>query len=55
MLGHLNGLVQERRNSIANALELRLSCINPPICRHSNDHDGLIPIYIYVQNLHLEG
>ena len=23
------GLVQERRNSIANALELRLSCINP--------------------------
>ena len=24
-----DGLVQERRNSIANALELRLSCINP--------------------------
>ena len=24
-----NGLVQERRNSIANALELRLSCTNP--------------------------
>ena len=24
-----NGLVHERRNSIANALELRLSCINP--------------------------
>ena len=25
---HLNGLVQERRNSITNALELRLSCTN---------------------------
>ena len=28
---HLDGLVQERCNSIANALELRLSCTNPPI------------------------
>ena len=27
--GHIDGLVQKRRNSIANALELRLSCINP--------------------------
>ena len=27
--GHINGLGQERRNSIANALELRLSCTNP--------------------------
>ena len=26
---HIDGLVQERRNSIANALELRLSCTNP--------------------------
>ena len=26
---HVGGLVQERRNSIANALELRLSCTNP--------------------------
>ena len=24
-----DGLLQERRNSIANALELRLSCTNP--------------------------
>ena len=29
---YLNGLVQLRRNSIANALELRLSCTNPSIC-----------------------
>ena len=28
----IDGLVQERRNSIANALELRLSCSNPSIC-----------------------
>ena len=28
---HIDGLVQERRNSIANALELRLSCTNPSI------------------------
>ena len=26
---HIDGLVQERRNSIATALELRLSCTNP--------------------------
>ena len=26
-----DGLVQERRNSIANALELHLSCTNPAI------------------------
>ena len=26
---HFDGLMQERRNSIANALELHLSCINP--------------------------
>ena len=27
----IDGLVQERRNSTANALELRLSCTNPSI------------------------
>ena len=26
---YIDGLVQERRKSIANALELRLSCTNP--------------------------
>ena len=29
---YLDGLAQERRNSIANALELCLSCTNPSIC-----------------------
>ena len=28
---HIDGSVQDRRNSIANALELRLSCTNPSI------------------------
>ena len=34
----INGLVQERRNSIANALELRLSCTNPSICSIRYSH-----------------
>ena len=42
---HVNGLVQERRNSIANALELPLSCTNPSIFEqdmfHTN-HDKVI-------------
>ena len=33
---YIDGLVQERRNSIANALELRLSCTNPSIYAISN-------------------
>ena len=31
MVSHIDGLVQERRNSSANALQLRLSCTNPVI------------------------
>ena len=31
---HIDGLVQERHNSSALAMELRLSCINPSICHH---------------------
>ena len=30
-MSYIDRLVQERRNSIANALELRLSCTNPSI------------------------
>ena len=33
--GYFTGLVQERHNSIANALELCLSYTNPSICGHS--------------------
>ena len=32
---HTDGLMQERRNSIANALELRLSCTNTSISPHT--------------------
>ena len=35
---YVDGLVQERRNSIANALELGLSCTNPSMYA-----DGLAP------------
>ena len=35
----IDGLMQERRNSIANTLELRLSCTNPSICTiHPNNY-----------------
>ena len=37
---HIDGLVQERRNSIVNALELRLPCTNPSISRH---HPPFLP------------
>ena len=41
---HIDGLIQERRNSIANALELRLSCTNPSICsRCTIGWDILVP------------
>ena len=37
-LHNIDGLMQERRNSTANAVELRLSCINPSIwTRHDMD------------------
>ena len=49
---YIVGLVQERRNSIANALELRLSCTNPSIyypClsiylsdKHSQSHPSVL-------------
>ena len=34
---HIDGLVLERQNSIANALELRLSCTNPSIYQRKLD------------------
>ena len=44
---YVNGLVQERRNSIANALELRLSCTNPSMCggltlKHRETHGCVV-------------
>ena len=37
---HIDGLVQERRNSVANTLELRLSCTNPSMLWHYIQHDN---------------
>ena len=31
---HIDGLMQKKRNSIANALELRIFCIKQSICGH---------------------
>ena len=39
---HIDGLVQEKRNSIANALELRLFCINPSICSSNPFRAGIM-------------
>ena len=38
----VNGLVQERCNSIANALELCLSCTNPLKYKDQNHVDGSV-------------
>ena len=40
-LPHIDGLVQERRNSIGISLELRLSCTNPSIWCHIISLDQL--------------
>ena len=53
--GYIDGLVQERRNSIANALELRLSCNNPSIWNilMRSGHNSLVMHWRYrchVQN-----
>ena len=40
---NIDGLVQERRNSIANALELCLSCTNPSRCQSLKIYVPLLP------------
>ena len=45
---HINELVQEKRNSIANALELHLSCTNPSTWCHQPNQSTLV-------NSHLSG
>ena len=42
---NIDGLVQERRNSIANELELRLSCTNPSILHSSLKHICLVRLH----------
>ena len=42
---NIDGLVQERRNSIASALELRLSCIGPSIYSRCGFKDSRIVLW----------
>ena len=47
---HINGLVEERCNSIANALELHLSCTNPSISSNQFcEFKNLFPVCFWVQ------
>ena len=41
-LFYIDGSMQERRNSIANTLELRLSCTNPSICVTNTTHEVMM-------------
>ena len=56
---HINGLVHERRNSIANALDLRLACINPSIfwpqfyiCLFSVECEYYVMVDYSIETLH---
>ena len=42
----VDGLLQERRNSISNALELRLSCTNPSKWKHFLHADFLVSLMV---------
>ena len=44
MYNNIDGLVQERRNSIANALELLLPSTNPVILYQYYSHYSLEPV-----------
>ena len=49
---HIDGLVQERRNSIANTLELRLSCtINGLVQERRNSIANALELRISCTNL----
>ena len=43
---YIDGLVQERRNSSALAMELHLSCTNPLICHHVFYEEGRLSTYV---------
>ena len=54
---HIDGLVQERRNSIANALELHLSCTKPSIFKLHGTlmHQWIGSSLVQVIDCHLQG
>ena len=45
---HINGLVQERRNSSALAMDLRLSCTNPSIYRTTKTPKAQLLFHFYL-------
>ena len=47
LIDHINGLVQERHNSIANAMELHLSCTNPSMCNKSTSWELFFRLIYY--------
>ena len=49
---HIDMLLQERRNSIANALELHLSCTN--LWRYANHTETIMQIFATKQYLSTE-
>ena len=50
MVPDIDGLVRERRNSIANALLLRISCTYPSICRKRFPfHDSALGLWLNTQ------
>ena len=47
---HIDGLVQERRNSSASAMELRLSCTNPLICENRTTPSWGLQMFLHQIN-----
>ena len=50
---YINGLVQERRNTCASAMELRLSCTNPSIYWLANSISSLLPNYKIIEQIYV--
>ena len=50
---HFNRLMQERHNSNANTLELRLSCTNPSLCRCLQNGRHFVQVTICKSNVRL--
>ena len=48
---HIDGLMQERRNSIANALELRLPCTYPSKYRTVGQATQIMPLVSRVSDI----
>ena len=47
-VSYIDGLMQERRNSSASAMELGLSCINPSICGDDKNIEKVMECIYYI-------